>query len=114
METINVVDAKSRFSELISRASSGERFLIRRRERDIAVLISPGELERLERTSEMARRLALALGQDKDLLQKVERCEVHPAMAAYGLWQDEADLANIAEEIASERTETSTRAETEL
>jgi prevent-host-death family protein len=114
MEMINVADAKSRFSELINRASSGERFLIRRRERDIAVLISPVELERLERTSQMAQRLALALGQDKDLLQKVERCEVHPAMAAYGLWRDEADLANIAEEIVSERTETPTRAETEL
>jgi antitoxin (DNA-binding transcriptional repressor) of toxin-antitoxin stability system len=114
METINVVDAKSRFSELISRASSGERFLIRRRERDIAVLISPGELERLERTSQMARRLALALGQDSGLLQKVEQCEVHPAMAAFGLWRDEEDLANIVEEIASLRAETPTRQTTEL
>ena len=114
METINVVDAKSRFSELISRASSGERFLIRRRERDIAVLINPGELERLERSSLMARRLALALGQDSSLLQKVERCEVHPAMAAFGLWRDEEDLANIAEEIASMRAKTSTRPTTEL
>ena len=36
METINVADAKSRFSELISRATSGERFIIQRRERPVA------------------------------------------------------------------------------
>ena len=34
METINVAEAKSRFSELISRAGNGERFLIQRREND--------------------------------------------------------------------------------
>jgi antitoxin (DNA-binding transcriptional repressor) of toxin-antitoxin stability system len=35
MEGINVAEAKSRFSELVSRAASGERFLIRRRERPL-------------------------------------------------------------------------------
>jgi hypothetical protein len=64
--------------------------------------------------SQKARRLAIAVGQDNGLLQKVERCEVHAAMAAYGLWRDEADLANIAEEIVFERTKTPTQAETEL
>ena len=105
MQPINVADAKSRFSELISRAASGERFVIRRRERDVAVLISPGELERLERASQAARRLALALGQDDTLLQKVERREAHPAMAAFGLWRAEDDLADLAEEIAAGRAE---------
>ncbi len=54
METINVADAKSRFSELISRAASGERFIIQRRERPVAALIGAAELERLERTSHAA------------------------------------------------------------
>ncbi|MBN2549937.1 MAG: type II toxin-antitoxin system prevent-host-death family antitoxin [Anaerolineales bacterium] len=114
MNTINVADAKARFSELISRAASGERFIIRRRERDVAVLISPGDLERLERASLAARRLALALGQNESLLRKVERREAHPAMAAFGLWREERDLADLAEEIAAERTESSARPEVEL
>ena len=109
METINVGDAKSRFSELLSRASSGERFVIRRRERNVAVLISPGELERLERASQAAHRLALALGQDHALLDKVERRQAHPAMAAFGLWQAEDDLADLADEIAADRAAVSSR-----
>jgi prevent-host-death family protein len=103
METINVGEAKSRFSELISRAAAGERFLIRRRERPMAVLISSTELERLERTSQAARRLALALGQDAELLRQVEAEEIHPAMAAFGLWRDEEELATLADEIYANR-----------
>lgn len=103
MEIINVAEAKSRFSELISRAASGERFIIQRRQRPVAVIISTAELERLERTSLAARRLALALGQTEVVLAKIERHELHPAMAAYGLWQDESDLADLADEIVSER-----------
>jgi prevent-host-death family protein len=50
METIKVAEAKSRFSELISRVVAGERFIIQRRERPIAALIGMAELERIERT----------------------------------------------------------------
>ena len=103
METINVADAKGRFSELISRAAAGERFIIQRRERPVAALIGANELERLERSSRAAHRLALALGQDEAILDKVERNELHPAMAAYGLWKDEADLENLAEAILESR-----------
>ena len=103
METINVAEAKSRFSELISRAATGERFIIQRRERPLAALIGTTELERLERTSRAARRLALALGQGEAILEKIERRELHPTMAAFGLWQDEDDLADLADEIATER-----------
>ena len=110
METINVAEAKSRFSELISRAATGERFIIQRRERPVAALIGTAELERLERTSRAARRLALALGQEEGLLEMVERRELHPAMAAFGLWRNEPDLAALANEIADERLKPSTRA----
>jgi prevent-host-death family protein len=103
MESINVAEAKSRFSELISRASGGERFVIRRRERPVAVLINPQELERLERASSASRRLALALGQDKELLARIERREIHPIMAAFGLWSDEDDLAQLVDEIDADR-----------
>ena len=114
METINVAEAKSRFSELISRAASGERFIIQRRERPVAALIGATELERLERTSRAARRLALALGQDEAILEKIEQRELHPAMAAFGLWRDETDLAALAEEIESERIKPPARPSLEL
>ena len=114
METINVAEAKSRFSELISRAATGERFIIQRRERPVAALIGTIELERLERTSRAARRLALALGQSEVILEKVVRRDLHPAMAAYGLWRDEADLADLADEIAAERLKPSTRPKIDL
>ena len=114
MEKINVAEAKSRFSELISRAASGERFIIQRRERPVAALIGATELERLERTSRAARRLALALGQDEAILEKIDQRELHPAMAAFGLWRDETDLAALAEEIESERIKPPARPSLEL
>jgi len=114
VETINVAEAKSRFSELISRAASGERFIIQRRERPVAALIGTTELERLERTSRAARSLALALGQGEAILDKIERRDLHPAMAAYGLWRDEADLADLADEIAAERLKPPTRPDIDL
>ena len=114
MESINVAEAKSRFSELISRAASGERFIIQRRERPVAALIGTAELERLERTSRAARQLALALGQSEAILEKVGERELHPAMAAFGLWRDETDLAALAEEIASARLKPSTRPNLDL
>lgn len=114
METINVAEAKSRFSELISRAATGERFIIQRRERPVAALIGTTDLERLERTSRAARRLALALGQRQAILDKIERRELHPAMAAYGLWRDEPDLADLADEIVAERLRPPTRSNIDL
>ena len=109
VEIVNVAEAKSRFSELISRAAAGERIVIRRRERPVAVLIGTAQLDRLERASRAASRLALALGQEQAILGKVERREIHPAMAAFGLWRDEQDLAGLAEEIAHERARTAIR-----
>jgi prevent-host-death family protein len=114
MEWIKIAEAKSRFSELISRAASGERFILQRRERPVAVLIGKDELDRLERTSSAARRLALALGQAEDVLAKVEKRELHPAMAAYGLWRNETDLADLDEEIADERRKPSSRPRLDL
>ena len=100
---LNIAEAKSRFSELVSRASSGERITIRRRERPLAVLIGATELDRLERSAQMGQRLALALGQDPSLLSQIEQGELHPAMAAYGLWKDEEELAGLPDEIAINR-----------
>lgn len=108
MENINIADAKSSFSALVSRTAAGERFIIRRRGRAVAALINPVELERLERNAQLSYRLALALGQDAQLLEKVERREVHPAMAAFGLWQDD-ELDALTDEIYAERKQTGQR-----
>lgn len=109
MDSISIAEAKSRFSELVSRTAAGERFLIRRRERPAAVLISTTELERLERGWQAAHRLALALGQSAELMQQIEAREVHPAMAAFGLWRDEADLDTLPGEIEANRQRQASR-----
>jgi prevent-host-death family protein len=114
METINISEAKSRFSEYLSRAASGERFVIVRRSRPLAALISAGELERLERSAEITRRLAQTLGQSPGLLEEIEEGKVHPAMAAFGLWKDEEDLENLEAEIINNRRRASSRPPAEL
>ena len=111
---LNIAEVKSRFSELVSRVAGGERITIRRRERPLAVLISAVDLERLERRARMGQRLALALGQDPQLLELIEQGELHPVMAAYGLWKDEEDLATLADEIAINRQAQSFRPASEL
>jgi antitoxin (DNA-binding transcriptional repressor) of toxin-antitoxin stability system len=111
MQTISVVEARSRFSELLSRAAAGERFLIQRRERTVAVLLSHQELSRLEQAAQMAHHLARSLGQDEVLLEQVENQSLHPAMAAFGLWRDEAQFDNLAAEIIRERQANSERYE---
>ena len=103
METINVVEARSRFSELLSRAAAGERFLIQRREKNIAVLLSHQELSRLEHAAHMAHHLARSLGQDETILKEIEDQRIHPAMAAFGLWRGEAQFDDLTEEIMRER-----------
>jgi hypothetical protein len=63
------------------------------------------------RLSETAHRLAVILGQDADLLRQVEAEEVHPAMAAFGLWNGVEELAMLADEIAANRERPSRRVE---
>jgi prevent-host-death family protein len=109
MVTINISEAKSRFSEFLSRAAGGERFVIMRRSRPLAAIISAVELERLERAAEVSRRLAQTLGQSPDLLEAIEAGKVHPAMAAFGLWRDEEDLAELEIKVAENRARYTSR-----
>ncbi len=114
MENISISEAKSHFSEFLSRASSGERFVILRRERPLAAIIGAGELARLERSAEIARHLAQTLGQSKELLESIETGKVHPAMAAYGLWKGEDDLADMEEMVKKNRQHPSSRPQVDL
>lgn len=114
MENISMSEAKSRFSECISRAASGERFVILRRQRPLAAIIGAGELARLERSAEITRRLAHSLGQSRKILDSIEAGKTHPAMAAFGLWKDEADLADLEKEVKKERQIPASRPEVDL
>lgn len=114
MENISMSEAKSRFSEYLSRAASGERFVILRRQRPLAAIIGAGELARLERSAEITRRLAQSLGQSRKLLDEVEAGKAHPAMAAFGLWKGEEDLADLEDIIRKNRQSPSSRPEVDL
>ena len=114
MENISISEAKSRFSEYLSRAASGERFVILRRQRPLAAIIGAGELARLERSAEITQRLAHSLGQSQRILENIEAGKTHPAMAAFGLWKDEADLADLEEEVKKDRQSPSSRPEVNL
>ncbi len=115
METISISEAKSRFSEFVSRASGGERFVLQRRQRDAAALIGIAELKRLERSSLAAHRLAIALGQRAEILGEIEGGEAHPAMAAFGLWRDkDALLDELGSRIYEERIAQPSRPQVEL
>ncbi len=103
MRTINVNEAKSRFSELLSRTAGGEQFLIRRRQKPVAILVDPSTFAQLERQAQMAQHLAMSLGQSEAILQQIEEQTAHPAMVAFGLLQDETDFDNLTTEILSAR-----------
>ncbi|MCG8350647.1 MAG: type II toxin-antitoxin system Phd/YefM family antitoxin [Chloroflexales bacterium] len=114
METINVADAKSRLSELLSCVTAGERFLIQRRERTVAVLIGADELDRLERNARAARRLAAMPGQDEALLEAIGQDAVHLAMAVFGLWRDDPETTDLAERLVANRASQPARPTPEL
>jgi len=61
-----------------------------------------------------ALQLALSLGQDPDLIAQIERGEVHPAMAAFGLRRDQEDLATLSDEIKANRQAQGSRTGTML
>lgn len=109
METVSISEVKSRFSEYLSRAAGGERFVIVRRARPLAAIISARELERLDRAAEITRHLAQTLGQSPGLLEGIEAGKVHPAMAAFGLWKDEEDLTDLDKQILQNRRLTASR-----
>ncbi len=100
---ISVGEAKGKFSELISRAAAGERFVIHRRNKPVAVLVSPGDLETLTRQTRTALSLARAAGQREAILAGITAGELHPAMAAFGLASDDAEWARLALELARPR-----------
>lgn len=114
MENINMSEAKSHFSEFLSRAANGERFVILRRERPLAAIVGAGDLSRLERSAEITRRLAQSLGQSKKLLTSIEKGDAHPAMAAYGLWGDDVDLADLEAFVKKDRLHSSSRPKVDL
>ena len=85
MEKLSISEARRRLSELISRASAGEQFIIQRRGQPVAMLIPATVPERRQDKVGKAIQLARALGQSETLLRDIEEGKVHPIMAAFGL-----------------------------
>jgi prevent-host-death family protein len=106
---ISVGDAKSRLSELISRAAAGERFVIRRRDKPVAALVSTDDFAKLEGRRQAAIRLGRAFGQREEILRKIAAGEMHPIMAAHGLWADQPEWDDIAQGIYKNRRRKSKR-----
>ncbi len=103
MTEVSIARARSHFDELVARAARGEHIIIRERDRAMAALISMADLERLEHLARVTWQTARALGQNPELLQKIEGGKLHPAMAAFGLWQDEPELNDLTEQIYANR-----------
>lgn len=62
-DVMNVAEAKKRLSELMSRAAyKNERFLIERRGKPMAALVSPEDLARLQTEPAVSRGLLAAAG----------------------------------------------------
>ena len=53
--------------------------------------------------SEHDCEVALALGQDEDVVRKVKAGQMHPVMLAFGLWKDEPEFDTLVEEIYANR-----------
>lgn len=100
---VSVADAKRRLSELISRASAGERFVIRRRDKPVAALVGTDDLARLEGRRQAAIRLGRAFGQREAILRKIAAGEMHPSMAAHGLWADQPEWDDVVKDIYKNR-----------
>ena len=114
MKAVSATEAKTKFAALLKLVAKGERIIIRQRERPVAALISAAELSRLENSVKQARESARALGQNLDLLKKIEAGKIHPAMAAFGLWRDAPEFALLTEQIYSNRIRQLSRAEVTL
>ena len=78
--TLNVAEAKARFSDLMARAvHRGERFLIARRGRPMVALVSAADLEKLEQAERpdpgSRQGLAAAIGALADFPEYIEALE---------------------------------------
>lgn len=63
------------------------------------------EKDELDQDEKLFSLIALArkLGQSEEILKKIQSGISHPAMAAFGLWKNEADLENLSNEIRKNR-----------
>jgi prevent-host-death family protein len=91
-ESVDVAEAKSKFSELLNRAAYGkERFLIRKRGRPVGAIVSVADLERLETAAE---------------------AESGGLLAAAGTLADFDDWADIMDEVVRDRQDCGDRSVT--
>lgn len=83
-----------------------------------AVLLDFDSYRQLRQRSAAALGQSLQLarqeGQDPALLERIEAGSVHPAMVAFGLWRDKAELGDLAAEVERHRQEALRRPDPKL
>ena len=89
-QAIGVAEAKRRFSELMSKTLyKGERFIIERKGKPVAAMVSVDDLKQLEAGAQTTEKRGL--------------------LAAVGAWSDYRELENVVADIYEARREASDR-----
>lgn len=114
MDTINLSTALANLDDYVGRAAAGERVLIANDHEATAALIGADDLAKLERSAALAFQLALALGQTREVVEKIAAGELPPAMIGFGLWRDKADLDTLADDVRKNRDMQGSRSAPEL
>jgi hypothetical protein len=58
---------------------------------------------KVEWAPDQVYELALALGQDEDVVRQVKAGKLHPVMLAFGIWRDEPEFETLTAEIYANR-----------
>jgi prevent-host-death family protein len=98
MRTISAMDLRRKTGEWLDRASAGERIVIERDHRPMAVLVPYEEAQRLEATADERRQQVTAAFDRLEALGERLRRE-HPE------WADLPDLATVIRQDREERTD---------
>ncbi|MDH7486813.1 MAG: type II toxin-antitoxin system Phd/YefM family antitoxin [Anaerolineae bacterium] len=123
--------AKARFAKVLNRAAHGkERFIVERRGKAVAAIVSIEDLEQLEIPTEKAMRetavtylvrpvvatppergLYTESGEiDREFIRsEIAAGRMHPAMAMFGVWSDQPEWDDIVEEIYENRRQQGSR-----
>jgi prevent-host-death family protein len=100
METISlsVTEARREFCHLVSKASRGERYLVGRKGKPVAALISAAELSRLE---DLAQQAATTRAQRQATLERIAAWQAH-LQRKYGIMMAAADDLAAAREVRTD------------
>jgi prevent-host-death family protein len=92
MRVMTATELRARLGEALNRASAGERILIERDHRPLAVLVTPEDAARLEESAEeRARRMARALERLAAFSERMARVESSTERDSAALVREDRD-----------------------